>query len=65
MEKTTIAKWKIKESETIPILQLLPELVGESRKQKGNLSLKAIPVNSSAARGKHRREPNKEYNYVE
>lgn len=49
MEKTMIVKWKIKESETIPILQS----VGESRKQKGNISLKTIPVNSSAARGKH------------
>jgi len=46
-------------------IALLPELVEESRKQKGNISLKTIPVNSSAAWGKHRKQPNKEYNYVE
>jgi len=45
MEKTMIVKWKIKESETIPILHLLPELVGESRKEEDHISLKTIPVN--------------------
>ncbi|MDT4289116.1 putative quinol monooxygenase [Methylomonas sp. MO1] len=35
--KTIIVKWKIKESETIRILKLLPELVEKSRKEEGNL----------------------------
>jgi len=65
MEKKMIVKWKIKESETIPILHLLPELVGESRKEKGSISLKTISTNSSFARVKHYKQPNKDYNYVE
>jgi len=60
MEKTMIVKWKIKESETIPILKL----VEESRKENGNTSLKTIPMNSSFARAKHRKQTNTGDNYV-
>jgi hypothetical protein len=53
MEKRMIVKWKIKESETIPILHLFPELVQESRKEKGSISLKTISTSSSLASVKH------------
>jgi quinol monooxygenase YgiN len=38
MEKELIIKWKIKETETPRILDLLPQLVEKSRSEKGNLS---------------------------
>lgn len=38
MEKEIIVKWKIRETETLRILGLLPSLVEKSRKEKGNLS---------------------------
>jgi len=37
MEKELIVKWKIKESETARILELLPTLAENSKKEKGNL----------------------------
>lgn len=37
MEKELIVKWRIKESETAGILNLLPELVDKTRKEKGNI----------------------------
>jgi quinol monooxygenase YgiN len=38
MEKIILVKWKIKESETVRILKRLPELVEQSRKEKGNMT---------------------------
>jgi len=38
MKKTIIVIWKIKESETIRILKMLPELAEKSRKEKGNIT---------------------------
>lgn len=38
MEKELIVKWKIKESETADILNLLPELAAKTRNEKGNIS---------------------------
>ncbi|WP_256010277.1 putative quinol monooxygenase [Desertivirga xinjiangensis] len=38
MEKEVIVKWKIKETETERILNLLPTLVEQTRNEKGNLS---------------------------
>lgn len=38
MEKELIVKWKIKETETQRILELLPQLVEKTRGEKGNLS---------------------------
>lgn len=38
MKKMIIVKWKIEEPETVRILKLLPELVEQSRKEKGNVS---------------------------
>ena len=58
-----IVKWKIKGSETVPILRFLPELVEESTKKKGNISLKTIPMNPSFARAKHRKQTNTGENY--
>lgn len=37
MEKELIVKWKIKETETPRILNLLKELSDKTRKEKGNL----------------------------
>lgn len=37
MEKNIIVKWKIKESETARIMQLIPELVEKSRAEEGNI----------------------------
>jgi len=37
MEKELIVKWKIRESETARILELLPTLAENSKKEKGNL----------------------------
>jgi len=38
MERELIVKWKIKETETATILDLLPELAEETKKEKGNLA---------------------------
>lgn len=38
MEKELIVKWKIRETETSRILNLLPELVEKSSNEPGNLS---------------------------
>lgn len=38
MEKELIVKWKIKETETPGILNLLKQLVEQTRNEKGNLS---------------------------
>jgi autoinducer 2-degrading protein len=38
MEKEVIVKWKIKETETSRILDLLAELAEKTRAEKGNLS---------------------------
>ena len=38
MEKELIVKWKIKETETPRILDLLSQLVEKTRNEKGNLS---------------------------
>jgi quinol monooxygenase YgiN len=38
MEKEVIVKWKIKETETPKILDLLAELAEKTRAEKGNLS---------------------------
>lgn len=38
MEKELIVKWKIRETETTRILNLLPDLVEQSSKEPGNLS---------------------------
>lgn len=37
MEKELIVKWKIKESETARILELLPILTEKTKKEEGNL----------------------------
>ncbi|MET0241851.1 MAG: putative quinol monooxygenase [Flavitalea sp.] len=37
MKKEVIVKWKIRESETAAVLQLLPGLVEATRNEKGNL----------------------------
>jgi len=37
MEKEVFVKWKIKETETVEILKLLPNLAEETRKEAGNL----------------------------
>ena len=37
MEKEVIVKWKIRESETLRILGLLPALVEKTRSEEGNL----------------------------
>lgn len=37
MEKELIVKWKIKETETAAILELLPALAEETRKEEGNI----------------------------
>ncbi len=36
MEKELIVRWKIKETETARILELLPELAGKTRREPGN-----------------------------
>jgi quinol monooxygenase YgiN len=38
MEKVLIVKWQIKEGKTESILELLPELAEQTKKEKGNLS---------------------------
>lgn len=38
MKKEIFVKWRIKESETLRILPLLPELAEKSRAEKGNVS---------------------------
>ena len=38
MQKIIIVKWRIKDSETARILELLPELIVESRKEPGTVS---------------------------
>jgi len=38
MEKELIVKWKIKETETANVLELLPELADQTKKEKGNLA---------------------------
>lgn len=38
MQKEIIAKWRIKESETPRILELLPELAEKSKAEAGNVS---------------------------
>ena len=38
MEKEVFVKWKIKETETQRILELLPQLAEKSRNEKGNLA---------------------------
>jgi quinol monooxygenase YgiN len=38
MEKELIVKWKINEAETAAVLRLLPELVEQTRKEKGNIA---------------------------
>lgn len=37
MERELIVKWKIKESETVRILELLPTLAEKTKEEKGNL----------------------------
>lgn len=37
MQKELIVKWKIKETETAGVLNLLSELAAETKKEKGNL----------------------------
>jgi autoinducer 2-degrading protein len=38
MKREVIVKWKIKASETARILELLPEMAGKSKAEKGNIS---------------------------
>lgn len=38
MEKELIVKWKIKETETANVLELLAELADQTKKEKGNLA---------------------------
>jgi quinol monooxygenase YgiN len=38
MEKIVIAKWRLRESESSRILEMLPELAEKTRTEKGNIS---------------------------
>jgi autoinducer 2-degrading protein len=38
MEKELIVKWKIRETETAAVLELLPELAAQTKKEQGNIA---------------------------